>query len=175
MKSIWLGAMILSYSVCILTIIGGGGNSKNSLPITVSSTLSDEKTQSIIFGSMLSMGFFTILYEIERKDIVSFISILFLLIGIYGVILIEETQPIHYVFAFTAFISIMAFMFRNRTNNKYDIFLCCANAILFFLLMLCILFGQENTPWIGIFGYEIGFLICFTIFYFILHFRSINE
>ena len=120
---------------------------------------------------MLSMGFFTIMYESGRKCWVSFMSILLLLICIYGVILIEENEPIHYVFATTLFMSILVFMFRNRTNNKYDIFLCCANAILFFLLMLCILLGQEKTS--GIFGYEIGFLIFFTVFYFILHFRSI--
>ena len=120
------------------------------------------------------MGFFTVLYESGRKDIVSFVSILLLLVGIYGVILIEETQPIHYVFAFTAFISILMFMFRNRTNNKYDLFLCSTNAILFFLLILSIIFGQENTSTIGIFGYEIGFLIFFTIFYFTLHFRSFS-
>ena len=142
--------------------------------MTVSSTLSDEKTRPIIFASMLSMGFFTIMYESGRKCWVSFMSILLLLVGIYGVILIEENEPIHYVFAFMAFISILMFMFRNRTNNKYDLFLCSTNTILFFLLILSILFGQENTSTIGIFGYEIGFLICFTIFYFTLHFRSFS-
>lgn len=182
MNVIWLVGMIVSYLVCILTIIGGGGdnsiNSNNYLPITVSSTLSDEKTQHIIFASMLSMGFFTILYEYDRKDkdLASFMAILLLLIGIYGVILIEETHQIHYVFASTAFISIIVFMFRNMSkNNKYDIFLCSANVIVFSLLILSIIFDQENTSWIGIFGYEIVFLILFTIFYFILHFRSINE
>jgi len=100
-------------------------------------------------------------------------AILLLLIGIYGVIVIEETEPIHYVFASTAFISILAFMFQNMSkNNKYDVFLCSANAILFSLLSLWILcFEQENTSWI--FGYEIGFLVLFTIFYFTLHFRQI--
>jgi len=98
-------------------------------------------------------------------------AILLLLIGIYGVILIEENEPIHYVFASTVFLSILVFMFRNMTNNKYDIFLCSANVIVFLLLMLYIIFGQEKTS--GIFGYEIIFLILFTIFYFTLHFRSI--
>jgi branched-chain amino acid transport system permease protein len=99
-------------------------------------------------------------------------SIIFLLIGIYGVILIEETQPIHYLFAFTAFISILFFMFQHMSNNRYDIFLCSGNAIIFLLLILSIIFGQENTSE-RIIGYEIGFLVFFTIFYFILHFRSI--
>ena len=120
---------------------------------------------------MLSMGFFTIMYESGRKCWVSFMAILLLLIGIYGVILIEENEPIHYVFASTVFLSILVFMFRNMTNNKYDIFLCSANVIVFLLLMLYIIFGQEKTS--GIFGYEIIFLILFTIFYFTLHFRSI--
>ena len=143
------------------------------IPHTISSTLSDENTQPIIFASMLSMGFFTILYESGRNSWVSFMAILLLLIGIYGVILIKENKSIHYVFAFTAFMSILVFMFQNMSkNNKYDVFLCCANAILFSLLSLWILFfGQENTSWI--FGYEIGFLVLFTIFYFTLHFRQI--
>ena len=142
----------------------------NSLPMTVSITLMNEKTNGIIFASMLSMGFFTIMYEIERKDIVSFVSILFLLIGIYGVILIEETQPIHYLFAFIAFISIQAFMFRNITSN-YLLALCMLNFGLMLFLFNCILSNlfflsaRENNDNFSFVVSEVLFILVFAMFY----------
>ncbi len=42
------------------------------------------------------MNIFTILYEIERKDDISLVIIIFLLIGIYGVIFIKEENNLHY-------------------------------------------------------------------------------
>lgn len=158
--------MLISYAVCILTILGWEGN---SIPMTVSSTLSDEKTNGIILASMLSMGFFTILYERERKDIVSFVSMLFILIGIYGVILIEETEPIHYIFASTVFISIMAFMFRN-TTSIYLFLLCILNFVLMLFLFGCILsIIHDHTLFLIS---EIGFIGIFAIFYLFLHFYT---
>ena len=115
------------------------------------------------------MGFFTVLYEIERKDIVSFMSILLLLVGIYGVILIEETQPIHYVFASTAFISIMAFMFRNISSN-FLLALSILNFGLMLFLFGCILSIINDNTWFLI--SEVVFLVIFAIFYLFLHFFS---
>lgn len=146
----------------------GGGNSKNSLPMTVSSTLMDEKTNGIIFGSMLSMGFFTIMYESGRKCWVSFMAILLLLIGIYGVILIEENEPIHYVFASMVFISIMTFMCWNITS-KYLLALCILNFGLIFYLFGYILsnlffFSAIENTFLFLVS-EVIFIVVFAVFY----------
>jgi len=172
MNTIWLGAMIVSYSVCILTILGGGNslNSKNPLPITVSSTLADEKTNWIIFGSMVSMGFFTILYESGRKCWVSFMAIMLLLIGIYGVILIEENEPIHYLFASTVFISIMVFMFRNSFVSTYLLTLSILNFVLIFYLFSYILSKvffisvRKECDFLFLVS-EVVFIVIFAVFY----------
>jgi hypothetical protein len=164
MNSIWLGAMIISYLACILTIIGG--SYYDSIPTTVSSTLANEKTNFIIFSSMLSMGFFTIMYESGRKCWVSFMAILLLLIGIYGVILIEETEPIHYVFASTAFISILVFMGWNSfvlQRSNYRIGLCMLNFVLMLFLFGCILSTINDNKWFLI--CEVLFIAIFAIFY----------
>jgi hypothetical protein len=170
MNSIWLVGMIISYLACILTIIGG--SYYDSIPTTVSSTLANEKTNFIIFASMLSMGFFTIMYESGRKCWVSFMAILLLLIGIYGVILIEETEPIHYVFASTAFISILVFMGWNSIvhyTSKYLLTLCVFNFVLMILLFGYILstvffvsLSSNNT---GFLVSEVLFIVIFAIFY----------
>ena len=172
MNVIWLGGMLVSYLACIFTILGGRYNANNSLPTTVSSTLADEKTNTIIFGSMLSMGFFTIMYESGRKCWVSFMSILLLLIGIYGVILIEETQPIHYVFASTVFISIMVFMYWNSIVPYVSKYLLTLSMLNFGLMLF--LFGSilsnlfffsaiENTFWFLV--SEVLFIVIFAVFY----------
>ena len=45
------------------------------------------------------MGIGTIYYEIVRADIYSIILISFILVGIYGLIIINEYNKIHYIFA----------------------------------------------------------------------------
>jgi hypothetical protein len=178
MNSFWLMAMLISYSVCIFTIVGDGGN---SAPATISSKLSNTETNTIILISMLFMGGFTLLYERERKDNISFLAMIFLLVGIYGVITIEETKRIHYVYAAIAFISILVFMFRNIVMDAYDLILFFGiNSIIFSILFVLIskyfFLGEKNTVWMfecELLFLEILFLIFFTLFYFSLHFRSL--
>jgi len=114
------------------------------------------------------MNIFTILYEIERKDNISLVIIIFLLIGIFGVIFIKEEDNIHYVFAAIAFLSIMTFMVKHFICNKKE------NDILFILLSLqSLLFiitlsNLENN----IFFLEVFYIITFAIFYIVLHFTN---
>ena len=140
--------------------------------MTVSSTLADEKVNGIIFASMLSMGFFTIMYESGRKCWVSFMSILLLLVGIYGVILIEENEPIHYVFASMVFISIMVFMGWNSIIPYVSKYLLTLSILNFGLMLF--LFGYilsnlfffsaiENST--GFLVSEVLFIVIFAIFY----------
>ena len=60
---------------------------------------------------MFLMGSATLLYEYERNDLVSQIIICILLIGLYGLIYINETHKIHYFFAFLVFIILIVFSF----------------------------------------------------------------
>jgi hypothetical protein len=49
---------------------------------------------------MVLMGIGTLLYEFERNDIHSQVLICLLLIGIYGLIFVNETHTVHFLFAF---------------------------------------------------------------------------
>ena len=64
---------------------------------------------------MLLMGGGTLLYENERNDTISTILIFLLLLGIYGLISINETNKIHYIFTSLVFITIICFMIRHLT------------------------------------------------------------
>jgi hypothetical protein len=114
------------------------------------------------------MNIFTILYEIERKDNISLLIIIFLLIGIYGVIFIKEENNIHFVFAGIVFLAIISFMI------KHFLFLKKENDILFVLLLLqALLFiitlsNLDNN----IFFLEVFYIITFAVFYIVLHFTN---
>jgi hypothetical protein len=125
--------MVLSYSIPITYIYIN--YSKNN---SVSNIICNKNCKNIILISMIIMGFFTILYEINRNDNLSLVLMLLLLLGIYGVILFNEDDPDHYVFACIVFFAIMGFMINQlinkyTSNNKYY-------SILLFLLILQILF-----------------------------------
>jgi len=132
-SNILLLLMVLSYSIPITYIYIN--YSKNN---SVSNIICNKNCKNIILISMIIMGFFTILYEINRNDNLSLVLMLLLLLGIYGVILFNEDDPDHYVFACIVFFAIMGFMINQlinkyTSNNKYY-------SILLFLLILQILF-----------------------------------
>ena len=103
------------------------------------------------------MGIVTIFYELLRYDLCSFISICFLLIGIYGVIIYEHTNIIHFVYCFIAFISILVFMY-NHCYKKNHIILYL---LLYLQQILCAaVFLQTN-----IMNCEIYLLANFAVFY----------
>lgn len=87
-KNILLGLMLLAYLIPIVFIYLNYSKKNHSL----SNLLGDKKCNSIIFYSMLVMGYFTLLYEIERNNIVSFILIFLLIIGIIGVLSVYEDK-----------------------------------------------------------------------------------
>ena len=118
---------------------------------------------------MIVMNVFTILYEVERKDNISLLIIIFLLIGIYGVIFIKEENNIHYVFAGIVFLAIISFMIKHFLCNKKK-----ENDILFILLLLqsmlfIITLSNLNN---NIFFLEVFYIITFAIFYIVLHFTN---
>jgi hypothetical protein len=131
---------------------------------SISSIIKNEDCNEIVFVNMIFMGIVTVFYESFRNDICSYLCICCILIGIYGVVIYDHTNTIHFVYSFIVFISILIFMC-NHCYKKNDI-------ILYFLLfiqqILCIfIFLQSN-----IMNCEIYLLANFAIFYIYLHFVS---
>jgi hypothetical protein len=160
-SNILLLLMILSYSIPIIYIYLY--YSKNN---SVSNIICNKNCRNIILISMLIMGFFTILYEINRNCNLSLILMLLLLLGIFGVILFNKDDPNHFVFAYIVFIAIIGFMINQvYTSNIRHYY------ILLFLLILQILFAilTINNFKGNIFYYEVGFILNFALFYFYLH------
>ena len=115
----------------------------------------------------------------------SFISIVFLLIGIYGVLLFDETQLfVHYSFALLAFGSILYFMFlhiqymclfpQNLVCDIPSFFVIPTHETVFFfsyIFLIQLLIFVKNIYHIrnNVFFYELLFLANFAVFYFYLH------
>ena len=136
---------------------------------SVSNIICDEKCKQNILIFMVLMGIATILYEIERKDIYSQILILILLIGIYGLVYIDETYTAHYIFAFQVFISILLFMIRhtiNHTTKQYPIL----NILTLFQIVLLILIVINIQK--DIFYEEVAYILNFALYYIYLHFTN---
>jgi len=137
-------------------------NSNNN---SVSSIICKDSCRNIIFFFMLFMGWGTLLYEMERDDTVSIVLILFLLIGIYGLICINENNIIHYFFAFSVFITILLFMIRHCYNTNCNLLLTSS----FLLEVLALIFIIANIKKNIFFG-EILYILNFAFFYLYLHF-----
>ena len=103
-KNVLLSFMILCYSLPILIVYYN--YTSNS---SVYNIICNDNCKYYIMLFMFLMGIGTLLYELERNDNYSQIIICVLLIGIYGLIYVNETYTIHYYFAFLVFISILFF------------------------------------------------------------------
>jgi len=137
---------------------------------SISNIITSDDCKYIILLGMIVMNIFTILYEIERKDDISLLIIIFLLIGIYGVIFIKEENNNHYIFAGIVFLAIISFMAKhflyNKKNKKNDILFILL--LLQSLLFIITLSNLDNN----IFFLEVFYIITFAIFYIVLHFTN---
>ena len=164
-KDILLLCMLISYMIPILFIF-----LNYSCNNSVSNIICKQEFKNIILTSMIIMGFFTILYELRRKDKLSLVLVSLILFGIFGVICTNESINIHYLFASIVFLSIVGFMinqcYKNNKNNK--------NKVLNFLLFIqCILLiATIINIQTNIFFLEVFFILNFAIFYLYLHFNS---
>ena len=161
--------MLFSYALCIYFLYDAYQSQCHS---SISGIVQDENCQKNILFSMGLLAGFTLLYEIGRECFHSFLSILGLLIGIFGVIFIEETQEIHYLFGFLAFISIFGFMFWNTWKHSItSSFLFPFFAIFyasFISMIYCLIFDIKT----GFFYSEITCCLIFAVFYLFLHYLS---
>jgi len=132
---------------------------------SISSILKNEECSQVVFVNMILMGITTIFYELLRCDIFSFFSIFFMLIGIYGVIIYDHTNIIHFVYCFIVFICILVFMYNHCYKKRNNIILYLS---LYIQQILCaLIFLQTN-----IMNCEIYLLANFAFFYIYLHFVS---
>jgi hypothetical protein len=132
---------------------------------SVSNIICTNDRQQPIFWFMIAMGIGTVLYEVERNDNYSLLLISILLIGIYGLIMVNETNTIHYVFASVVFIAILCFMIRQCILTDCDIVL--SSSLLLEVVMLVYIITHMSED---IFYGEIIYILNFAFYYIYLHF-----
>ena len=158
-KNYFLFFMIICYIIPIFNVYY-----HYNYNTSISSIICNDKCKHIILFFMLLMGIATILYELERNDVCSLIIISLILIGIYGVICINEKKINHYLFAFIILINILFFMIYHYWLTKCNILLSSLflQILLLFFIMIKI---NEN-----IFLSEVIYIFNFGFYYLYLHF-----
>jgi len=135
----------------------------------ISNIIKNKNIKNKIFISMLMMGIFVLLYEYLRYDKYSFILVLLLLINIYGLILFDEANFLHNIFAVITFIIILLFMFYHFINKKR--ILCLYSLFILQLLLFlfcCIIFYKKKFNYVIYF--QVSLLLNFAVYYVLLHF-----
>ena len=151
--------MLLIYAYAIYSVYTNYTESNTS----ISSILKQENCNDCVMNSMVLMGIFTLIYEFIREDLISFVSILFLLIGIYGLLMFDDTTWLHNMYSCMAFFSIIIFMI-NHSMKTFSGW--CLSFILF--VQICLSFFTITQTQI-LYG-EIYLLSNFCVFYLVLHF-----
>lgn len=160
MKNYLLLGMLISYFIPIYYVYYYY-NCNNS----VSNLICNEQYRNTILICMGLMGVFTILYEIDRNDFYSILMITVLLISIYGLLIFDETNKIHYLFAICVFAVILLF------NIRHCYLTNCNNVLLISLfvsigVLLNIVINSKSE----IFAPEAMYIVNFAVFYLYLHF-----
>ena len=146
-------------------------------------TASVFQTRHFIAACMFVMAIFTVLYERQRSEMYlnsarwSLSAIIVLLLGIFGVIYVPETNPVHYIFASAAFFAIIGFMTWHTCRHdlrlsdpiSYDLRLLLYAQILF--MVVTVIGVLQDAP---IFAVEALFLMNFAVFYLYLHFNCFS-
>ncbi len=167
--TILLSSMFLSYLLPIGCVGYYYDPEKND---SISSILNMPECQMTILAGMVAMGCFTLWYEWERGSIPSFITILFVLIGIYGVILIKENTIIHYLFGGLIFFGMIVFMgihyhtFPNKTivGGIITVHSICSLVLIAQCIMNC-----------DIFLCEVALVLNFAVYYLYLHYLTVSS
>jgi membrane-bound ClpP family serine protease len=159
--------MVLSYLLPIGCVGYHYQSEKNN---SVSSVLNMPECQMPILLGMISMGTFTLWYEWERGSLLSFLTILSVLIGIYGVILIEENTVVHYVFGGLIFFGMILFMVIHCSKSP-TIF----GSIFVIHIILSIILIIQCFCNTDIFVSEVALVMSFAIYYLYLHYVEMTE
>ena len=143
------------------------------------------QTRHFIAACMFVMAIFTVLYEHQRCEMYlnsarwSLSAIIVLLLGIFGVIYVPETNPVHYIFAAAAFFAIIGFMswhtwwhdLRISDNRRLSDDLRLLLYAQFMFMVVTIIGVLQDAP---IFAVEALFLMNFAVFYLYLHFNCFS-
>lgn len=161
LKHILLIAMFISYSIPIIYVYN-----QFEINTTLSDIICDDSCKYTILFYMMIMGFFTILYEMQRNDTESIFYISIILITIYGLLQNGVESIRHYFFSIFCFLCIFCFMVHHsdKTNSTLLSYLTCIN---YGVMLTMILFIQDD-----IIICECLYILCFAIFYIYLHFCS---
>lgn len=175
-QNLFLILMLLSYSYPIYIVTK---NCKKDTT-TVSNIICNIENRKIILA-FLMMGIFTLFYEYNRKDSVSFVLISILLLGLIGLLNTIDYSIYHLYFAMIAFISIFFFMVYNlvRIPNFIleisVIFQILIGISLFIFLLInnkikSCLINEEERKKLNLFIPELLLIINFGFFYIYLHY-----
>jgi hypothetical protein len=154
--------MLLIYSYAIYNVYTNYTENNKS----ISSILKEDECNDCVMNSMILMGFFTLIYEYIRDDWISFISILFLLLGIYGLLMFDDTTRLHYVYSCMVFLSIIIFMISHTIKTS--------DGVLSFILFVQICLSIFTITQTHLLYGEIYLLANFCVFYLVLHFIPAN-
>ena len=186
-----LAFMLASYIVPIAYVYykyADSDKEPSSTPRSISSIITSQEplftindtvlqVRNFIAACMFVMAIFTVLYEHQRCEMYlnsarwSLSAIVILLLGIFGVIYIPETNPTHYIFAAAAFFAIIGFMVGHTCNVHLtdDLRLILYAQILF--MIVTVIGVLQDAP---IFAVEALFLMNFAVFYLYLHFNCFS-
>ena len=190
-----LALMLASYIVPISYIYynyAGSDTEESATPRSISSIITSQEAlftindtvlqvRNFIAACMFVMAIFTVLYEHQRCEMYlnsawwSLSAIVILLLGIFGVIYIPETNPTHYIFAAAAFFAIIGFMVGHTCNVHLtdpigdNLRLILYAQILF--MVVTVIGVLQDAP---IFAVEALFLMNFAVFYLYLHFNCFS-
>jgi hypothetical protein len=169
------GSMLFSYMIPVLVIFWNySGSNHNS----ISALFLQEHIRIIVLISMFAMGIFTLQYEYFRWCKLEnegndgfpyefgspFIAVFFLLFGVFGCVLVDETNRIvHYSFAGIVYASILYFM----GFFCIDFYFEYMYHIQWVLFVYTLFYFRTDIFWL-----EVLFLINFGLFYSYLHFQS---
>ena len=186
-----LTLMLASYIVPIAYVYykyADSDKEPSSTPRSISSIITSQEplftindtvlqVRNFIAACMFVMAIFTVLYEHQRCEMYlnstrwSLSAIVILLLGIFGVIYIPETNPTHYIFAAAAFFAIIGFMVGHTCNVHLtdDLRLILYAQILF--MIVTVIGVLQDAP---IFAVEALFIMNFAVFYLYLHFNCFS-
>lgn len=153
--------MLISYTMPIIYVIR-----QFQTDTTLSDIICDETCNNTILFYMTIMGIFTILYEIQRKDMESIVYISILLLSIYGLLKYGPETITHFLFAITSLFAIFIFMVHHSYQTNAPILFGCTFANYLIILAMIIIVKDD------IIICECAYLFFFTVFYLYLHFLS---
>lgn len=158
-----LTSMIICYANPILIVYQNYENS-----FSISQIINHEKNKKTIIIYVLIFSFLTLLYELNRNNKISFVIILFLLFGLFGVSITKENRKNlicwHNFFAICVFLSIYFFILY-YTIIKSSIFLSILFIIQNIISLICLKNINNKKFWC-----ETFLLLNFSIIYIYLHF-----